>query len=599
MRIKDKIMVFVFLLVITIILPFYTEAKSVIIGLQEQGIKLIPNSKGVIINPQTTQINLTKNYFITYKNVTDYYNITNNISNYYNVTNNITNNISNYYNTSELDPVFVSYLSNICLFNQSVSFKNGANITANYVIGKNLCQSNGTGCLGVGTITGLGTAYKIPMWNSTNSINDSILSYVGDKILKLDGLLTGGSSLTANPLYLDLGVNSGLSYATLYYPNGKFIMAQDSVFNTDDIFFQGQSTNGGGTALEDWNGAGLWVGTGATNNPINFYVNRNIMSKAYYNEWRFSNNVTIYGNLSAGNTTIRSLNQNSCDVKATTSGNLYCGTDSGGNEVNNGSIVSLSSSTNDIKFFAPTPNYNRTMNLTLNWNTNFIGWQNLTNYPSGCGAGKSITALGDTPSCTTFLQGTGSSTRIAFWSSSTSLSYNDNLDYDNSNYRMSIGEPVVTSPTTVTSNIFENSRDDGVANLKLGKASANTLNDPNQWTFLMDYYSSGSNVYETISTYTTASNDYSAYYIKADIIAIDDRPDYSSSTIYGFFENSNGAGVNQIGTTTVVSYIDSGSGHQFQFATSGNNINIQGKDDAHRTYWHVVYTVQKISRAVL
>ncbi|MCX8179462.1 MAG: hypothetical protein N3E38_01850 [Candidatus Aenigmarchaeota archaeon] len=67
------------------------------------------------------------------------------------------------------------------------------------------------------------------------------------------------------------------------------------------------------------------------------------------------------------------------------------------------------------------------LTLSIDYNTNFLGWQNLTNYPSACPAGQFIRQLGDTIVCETpgvgpgGVTGSGSLGYIAMWNSSSSI----------------------------------------------------------------------------------------------------------------------------------------------------------------------------------
>jgi hypothetical protein len=192
--------------------------------------------------------------------------------------------------------------------------------------------------------------------------------------------------------------------------------------------------------------------------------------------------------------------------------------------------------------------------------------------------------------------GSGTATEVAIWSGGSSIGSSSWLDFDVGTGHLSVGEPTPSDNPVL--NVYGSDRHDGLVEFSIAKEHDTTLNDENQKTYMMDYYTSGGGTFETVSTYTTSNSDYAVYYIKADFVTIDDRPDYGAKTLYGLFENSGGVGVNQIGTTSVVSTIDNGASFAAQFSTSGDNVLLQWQDDGEKNFVHVVYTVQKVNRNI-
>jgi len=91
----------------------------------------------------------------------------------------------------------------------------GANFTGNI-------YANGV-LLGVGTLSGLGTAWYIPMWNGTNSLNNSVIFQNGSNV----GI---GTIAPLNSLNVigDINATTNL-YGTLIYQNGNKVL--DSLDN--------------------------------------------------------------------------------------------------------------------------------------------------------------------------------------------------------------------------------------------------------------------------------------------------------------------------------------------------------------------------------
>ncbi|MEM5792975.1 MAG: tail fiber domain-containing protein [Candidatus Aenigmatarchaeota archaeon] len=83
-----------------------------------------------------------------------------------------------------------------------------------------------------------------------------------------------------------------------------------------------------------------------------------------------------------------------------------------------------------------------------------LGWQNLTAYPSACSSGQAITALGDTPTCTAFLQtesdpqvGTVTNTYVCYGDGSAVQCGDAGITYSTSTDRLTVGALTVDTNT--------------------------------------------------------------------------------------------------------------------------------------------------------
>jgi hypothetical protein len=94
--------------------------------------------------------------------------------------------------------------------------------------------------------------------------------------LAVKGFITGGTNYPTRTVNLNMSSQTSFAAASFVFPNGgTFLTGEVSVSGTNDVFFQGlPATSAGYTFLEDYNGAGLQIGTGGTAKPIIFNINR-------------------------------------------------------------------------------------------------------------------------------------------------------------------------------------------------------------------------------------------------------------------------------------------------------------------------------------